>query len=222
VHPRDQNDRFTSDELVSLFTRLKNQYGGGKKQEKFWIPLIALFTSCRLNEICQLTYKDVEKLDGIWCFRITAEDGEEGNKSLKTVYSQRNIPIHKTLINLGFIEYIQSLSIAPTENIWGLKYEDSRNKYGRTVGRTFNDLRKELFDPPPRRKTFHSLRHTFATFFRKVTADNELVMYFDGHSSNNQTFGRYAKYDDYKWMKSEIDKLKYPQEVEKMFKGWMK
>jgi integrase len=221
VHPRDQNDRFADDELVTLFTTLKDQYGTAQKQEKFWIPLVALFTSCRLNEICQLTYKDVTKLDKIWFFLITAEDEGDGNKSLKTVYSQRNIPIHKTLIDLGLIEYIQSKSLAPSDNLWGLKYEDTRNKYGRSVGRKFSELTKELFNPPPRRKTFHSLRHTFATFFRKVT-DNELVMYFDGHSSNNQTFGRYAKYDDYKWMKSEIDKLKYPSEVEKMFKSWMR
>jgi integrase len=222
VHPRDQNDRFSSDELVTLFTELKNLYGTGKKQEKFWIPLIALYSSCRLNEICQMNFGDVEKIQHIWFFRIRAEDdNNSSNKSLKTVYSQRNIPIHKTLINLGLIEYIQSRSLAPTDNLWDLKYEDIRNKYGRTVGRTFNELRKKLFNPAPRRKTFHSLRHTFSTFCRKIT-DNELVMYFDGHSSNNQTFGRYAKYDDYKWMKAEIDKLKYPPEVERMFKNWMK
>ena len=219
VHPRDQNDRFSSEELVILFTQLRNLYGTAEKQEKFWIPLISLFSSCRLNEICQMNFNDVEKIQNIWVFRIRAED--DNNKSLKTVYSQRNIPIHKTLINLGLIEYIQSKNPKQNDNIWGLKYEDIRNKYGRTVGRTFNELRKQLFNPPPRRKTFHSLRHTFATFCRKVT-DNELVMYFDGHSSSNQTFGRYAKYDDYKWMKTEIDKLKYPPEVEKLFKKWMK
>ena len=224
IHPRDQNDRFNSEELIALFTKLRDDYGTGNKQEKFWIPLISLFTSCRLNEICQLIFSDLVTIDDIWCFKITTEESENSDKSLKTVYSHRTLPVHQKLIDLGLIEYIMRKKQDAgdeKENIWGLKYEDSRNKYGRTVGRTFNDLRKKLFNPPPRRKTFHSLRHTFATFFRKV-ADNELVLYFDGHSSRNQTFNRYAKYDDYKWLKEEIDKLKYPQDVEKMFGVWLK
>ena len=220
VHPRNQNDRFDSDELVILFSKLKDLYGNGNKQEKLWIPLISLFTSCRLNEICQMTFNDLLRKDGVWCFKIATEDDDK-NKSLKTVYSHRILPLHKTLINLGLVEYLQKQTKKhkPDANMWGLKYEDSRNKYGRTVSRTFNELSKKLLNAPVRRKTFHSIRHTFATFFRRVT-DNELVLYFDGHSSNNQTFGRYAKYDDYKWLKVEIDKLKYPFDVEKMLKSW--
>jgi len=218
--PRKQNDRFSEDELVLLFRGLREKFKV-KKQERFWIPLIALFTSCRLNEICQLSAKDIRKAGGVWIFDITNEsDSGDTNKALKTINAHRELPVHKTLIKLGLIDFLQSLPYKGDDNAWGLKFEDTKNKYGRPISREFNNFRKKLFNPPARTKTFHSLRHTFATFFRQVS-DSELVKYFDGHSCGNETEDRYVKYDDHKWLKDKIDLLTYPEKVEKMFKQWI-
>ncbi len=100
--------------------------------------------------------------------------------------------------------------------MWGLPYRDSKDKYSRMVGRAFSDIRKTLNPPPPRRKTFHSLRHTFSSTFTKYT-ESHVVSYFMGHSTGTETFDRYTKYDDYEWLKQQIDKLTYSKKVEKMF-----
>lgn len=34
------------------------------KPERFWIPLLGLYTGARLNELCQLHLEDVKEADG--------------------------------------------------------------------------------------------------------------------------------------------------------------
>ncbi len=70
----------------------------------------------RLGEIIQMQVADVKTLDGIDYFDVTpvaiepsddeADDAEE-EKSLKTASSRRGIPIHKTLFDLGFGEFLE-------------------------------------------------------------------------------------------------------------------
>ncbi|GMG86974.1 site-specific integrase [Biformimicrobium ophioploci] len=69
----------------------------------FWIPLIAYYTGARLNEIVQLHLVDVREEDGIWCFDISPNDTDKRTKNGKA----RLVPVHKHLIDLGFLEYIE-------------------------------------------------------------------------------------------------------------------
>ena len=41
---------------------------------RFWLPLIALFTGARINEICQLHTDDVQEKNGILFISINEED----------------------------------------------------------------------------------------------------------------------------------------------------
>jgi integrase len=58
----------------------------------------------RANEICQLYHGDILKNEGRWCIRI--DDRYEG-QVVKTENSKRTIPIHKKLIDIGFLDYVQ-------------------------------------------------------------------------------------------------------------------
>ena len=55
------------------------------RRARFWVPLIALFSGMRLNEIAQLDAADVVRVDGVPCFRIEASSfaGDE-TKRIKT------------------------------------------------------------------------------------------------------------------------------------------
>ena len=61
---------FTKDDLSKLFVKSK-EYGQEKHRtpERFWIPLLALYTGCRMEELCQLYVDQVIKIDGVWCLR---------------------------------------------------------------------------------------------------------------------------------------------------------
>lgn len=77
------------------------------RRARFWIPLIALFSGMRLNEICQLDATDIQNVEGVACFSIN--DGAKQNhcdKRLKTASSERLIPIHPTLLAIGFMGFV--------------------------------------------------------------------------------------------------------------------
>ena len=89
-----------------------------RRYAKFWVPLVALFSGMRLGEIIQMQVADVKTLDGITYFDVTplanvqeaneevANDDEE--KSLKTASSRRAIPVHATLFDIGFGDFLES------------------------------------------------------------------------------------------------------------------
>ena len=56
----------------------------------------------RLEEIGQLRCEDIKTEGGIYYFDVN----NEGNSHLKNNSSIRQIPIHSTLIKLGFLDYV--------------------------------------------------------------------------------------------------------------------
>lgn len=80
--------------------------GWAKQQEphRRWITLLGLFTGARANEICQLYADDVQQVDGIWCLDIRS--GRPDQK-LKTANSARLVPLHRHLLERGFIEFVK-------------------------------------------------------------------------------------------------------------------
>jgi integrase len=88
---------------------------GGKAEAAFWLPLLALFTGARLNELCQLrtddiyqdSYQDDHKKIEVWTLLVTNEGVDQ---ELKNDGSRRHIPLHSELIRLGFIKYVDSLN----------------------------------------------------------------------------------------------------------------
>ena len=67
--------------------------------ECFWICLVALFTGARANAATTLQYGDVIIKDGMYCFEFKEN---HKIKHLKNDASERIIPIHKQLLDLGF------------------------------------------------------------------------------------------------------------------------
>ena len=63
-----------------------------------WIPLVALFSGMRSNEICQMRASDVQRNGGIWLFNVS--DDNMG-QSLKTGAAKRIVPIHSELVRCG-------------------------------------------------------------------------------------------------------------------------
>jgi integrase len=73
-----------------------------------WLPWLLCFTGCRIAEACQAVREDVKRIgeDGIWYLHV---HGEGDGRTLKTVHSERMIPLHPALIAEGFIDYVRAL-----------------------------------------------------------------------------------------------------------------
>lgn len=71
-----------------------------KREGRFWVPLLSLWTGMRLNECVQLRTDDIAVRDGVDVILI--REDEDGDKRLKTDASERFVPIHGELTNIGF------------------------------------------------------------------------------------------------------------------------
>jgi integrase len=116
AEPENGQRAFKPHELKRLFEGPEMEALSRSPDEayKFWLPHLGIFTGARANELCQLNPQcDIRRDEGtdIWFLDITSasKGHEEIKKSVKNRTSRRRVPIHPTLIELGFLEYVAEL-----------------------------------------------------------------------------------------------------------------
>src|SRR5215467_8074490 len=75
----------------------------GKGEAAFWMPLMALFTGARLNELAPLTAADMITDPATDIVAINIKEDREQGRRLKTASSTRLVPIHPELTRIGFL-----------------------------------------------------------------------------------------------------------------------
>jgi len=201
IRQRDERDRFTEKEIKKIFqkhnyiefTEVENH-----KYSNYWSPLISVFSGMRLNEICSLYLDNIiqEKVNGrkkIWCFNIL-EEPDRPDKHLKTLSSKRVVPIHDTLIDLGFIEFVELLKKRHTNRqrlFQELKYGEG--SYIRNVSYFFNKKYLPLLGLKTDKKNFHSIRHTVVDHLKQRLVDISFINELVGHHHGNIDLDRYGK-----------------------------
>ncbi len=201
IRQRDERDRFTEKEIKKIFqkhnyiefTEVENH-----KYSNYWTPLISVFSGMRLNEICSLYLDNIiqDKVNGrkkIWCFNIL-EEPDRPDKHLKTLSSKRVVPIHDTLIDLGFIEFVELLKKRHTNRqrlFQELKYGEG--SYIRNVSYFFNKKYLPLLGLKTDKKNFHSIRHTVVDHLKQKLVDISFINELVGHHHGNIDLDRYGK-----------------------------
>lgn len=206
---------FTTAELVQVFGSPSFRTQRETRPDRYWVPLICLFQLCRRDEAAQLQVKDIGERDGIPSLMIT--DQGEG-QSLKNEGSKRTMPLHSSLIELGFLEYVASMKDAgqtqlfpllqPSVNGWG----DGLSKWFR---RHLNGLR--ITD---KALVFHSLRHGIFNLHRRGCPQDVAEM-LTGHSPQGVHNAVYAHRDltPLRRLKEGLECLQYPEVVTALKKG---
>lgn len=181
-----ERSNYTKDDLRKLFS--SDEYKSGKHRHSyaFWTPLIALYTGCRLEEICQLHLEDIIQKQGVWVFEIN----DKGEKRLKNRSSERLIPIHHHLVELGLLDHVNSLVDKGEQRLFP-ELQKRRDGYGQTVSKWFQRYKKRCGIIGA--KTFHSFRHTFITHLKHKQVDPYMIHELDGHAIDSETMGRYGK-----------------------------
>ena len=114
---------FTDDQLTTLFASEWYQPGSTRWRGKmatdlgarYWVPLVCMFHGNRVREVLQLVASDVAMRQGVSVVQFREEmDGEQAamraagvERSLKNDPSKRVVPLHPTLLALGFAEYVE-------------------------------------------------------------------------------------------------------------------
>lgn len=163
---------FKRAELEKLFhgPELQAAANNRTREHEFWLPAVGLFTGARVNEVCQLNpqtdiLKDPET--GIDYFLITDEgETDEGvRKSVKT-HTTRKVPIHRRLIELGFLDYVERVKKTDAKRLFP-QWKPSRGKASAEAEKWFRRLLEKLKlrddTPGSRLVGFHSFRHTLLT-----------------------------------------------------------
>jgi integrase len=224
----DQRSPFKPDELRKIFNSKEYLQGTHQTASRFWVPLIGIFTGARLNEICQLSIKDIqlEPTSQRWVFSFNQNASDDPKKSIKKTHHARLVPIHKNLLDLGFIEYFNRIKRKNKRLFPELPYVSDANKYGDRLQRWFNRtyLKSKKHCNINREGTsFHSFRHTVMSHLavvHKVTGNQ--VAGGMGHAAKGNEFDiRYAKTSDFEAYEKYFDLIDFKSAFDlKLIKPW--
>lgn len=212
VRAYEQRSKFTDDDLKKIFGSPQYVRGRFNEAYKFWVPLIAVLSGARLNEICQLSVSDVYQHNEtkIWVFDINED---VPLKSLKRPYHRRFVPIHSRLISLGLLEFVQKVSALGQERVFEeLKYH-RLHKYGNQVGRWFNRTytNSANCDVQTPKTSFHSFRHTVINYLSaKLEINENSYVYMLGQTpSGGEAAIRYVKPRELRQYHDYIERITY-------------
>ncbi|WP_312142853.1 site-specific integrase [Atlantibacter hermannii] len=141
----------------------------------YWIPIILYYSGARVEEIAQLRKGDIVNVDDAPCFRLTMGEGQ----SIK-MGNTRQFPIHSHLIELGFLDFVQSR----TFQLFTEK-SDVNRKYSYNYGRWWGNYIRSHGLTRKGIKPTHSFRHSLVTLFRDLDIREEIQDSILGHNENS-------------------------------------
>lgn len=205
--------RFDLTDLKSIFDPAnllgwKKLAGRDSMPHMLWLPLIALHTGARIEELSQLGVTDVHQdEESIWVIDINDDDW----KQVKTNAAVRMVPLHPELIELGFLDYVDDIrQHFPDERLLfpyltGNKYDKLGDAPSKWFGRYLDKL--DIKDP---QKVFHSFRSTANDTLKKAGIAEETRCQMVGHEYGSVNSRNYTELHTPRWLlKNVIPKLVY-------------
>jgi integrase len=200
-----QRDWFDPEELLNILSPEKEARFFSPWQT--WILRIGLFAGMRQLEIAQLRVDDIVNVDGIWCIDICPDDK---GKRVKNKTSRRKTPIHDELIKAGFLDYVAQAREAGVDRLFPDLYDCTAGVARKVTGWFSKYIRKTCLIKE-RTKTFHSLRHSFATLADRAELRDEHIMKLLGHSWGNTVLRRvYAQELNVREKHANLHRIKFP------------
>jgi integrase len=189
---------------------------------RFWFPLLAAFTGARLEEIGQLQTEDIKTCpDTNIIYAMIDNQGATSDgtkKRTKNLNSVRPIPIHSTLIDIGFMDYVTERKKDKKDtSLFKLK-RDKQGRFAKGISNWFSRLetrkngqvvkgyieRQNIDSKGTTKagdkwsKSFHSFRHTVIDNLRgKQLKSGEFIRELDialvvGHERDKRETASYG------------------------------
>ncbi|ELO0984141.1 site-specific integrase [Enterobacter asburiae] len=174
----------------------------------FWLPLLCLFTGIRPNEACLLYVDDIELVGKVWCIRIDKRFDEQ---RLKTPNALRYIPLHKCLLEIGFVRYVHDFRSMVGGNCRLFpEIKAIKGYHSHKPGEWFNrNIRgKQGLDPS---STLYTFRHAFRDKLVMLNATDEYLNRLMGHQGS--PYGS-SLLSDVSLMLEVIDKIEFAKIVQ--------
>lgn len=189
------------------------------RDHRYWLPLIGALHGARREEPTLLKVKHVRlTAGGVAYFNWTAP---ELYKGLKDVGSPRDVPLHRDLLRLGFMDARvhgrdPEAPLFPDAVSYG-----AMERNAEPFGSWFGLFRKHcgVVDP---RLDFHSWRHTAETLLLRAGVPQSHVEEIVGHESEGRRSAMSAVYNhgmSVELLKISIDRLSLPIDVEALIEA---
>lgn len=158
-----------------------------------WVPLLMLFSGARPSEIAQLAVSDVRDEEPVPYISILTEydpddpDDRPFVLSHKTANARREIPIHPTLVELGFLAYVRARREAGDIRLfpsWAAS-KNPRKLY--SAARWIRNINEKVIPAITARKpkpTLYSLRHTWKTLMAAQHVPTQFQNQLLGHAQS--------------------------------------
>ena len=217
---RSQRQPWEPAELSMLFASpiylCRERPAGGKGEAAYWLPLLALFSGARLNELAPMRAEDIKHDPASGVHFMTVIEDDEAGRSVKTETSLRAVPIHPELKRIGILELVDHRRQAdgPKAPLFPLVQPDSKGNYGAGFSQWFGRYKRGLgIDNPS--SVFHSFRHGFKDALRAAGVNEDVNDALTGHSGGNSVARSYGWKDmvrrfGFPILYSAVEKARYP------------
>jgi integrase len=151
------------------------------RPDRFWAFILALYAGLRIGEACQLYVDDIYEKDGVWVLDI---DEKHIDQRVKTEAGLRIIPIHSSVIELGFLWFVASVRTAGHERLFPLLNYSKDDGYKRAAGNYWSRINVKLNGGfLVSKKSFHSLRHNFLNCLKQARVHNHHQVFLQAWES---------------------------------------
>lgn len=208
---------YTDQELLQVFGSKIFLEQRDSRHDRYWLCLICLFTGCRREEAAQLHLQDIREQESIPYFSFT-DQGED--QQLKNLDSRRKVPIHSALIQLGFLDYVQSLQKSGETRLFPTLKKKGKSTLGDATGKWYAKLLKRV-GLKDNALVLHGLRHTFVTRLSDAGVPEKVKMMLAGHAAQ----GVHGKVYDHrervsmKLLQEGLEKLRYDDVLQVLTNG---
>jgi hypothetical protein len=154
----------------------------------FWAPLVAEFASLRMEEALQLGPDDIEEEEGVVVLRVQITNA---NQRAKSKNARRSVPIHTSLVELGFLELVALRRRQGERRLFpDLKRGKSKESLSELFSKHYKRYRErhKVYD---RRRDFHSHRTGFFTNLRAAGVPLDARKMLMGHVERDMSIVHY-------------------------------
>lgn len=192
---------FTTSELVDIFDNLPRDK---TMPCHYWVPLIALYSGMRRSEIFFRTVDDIKRdKDGVWYIDINRIPGVKETKNKSAI---RCIPIHSTLIEKGFLDFVESVKkTRGADARLFVGYTDHGTQAGYKYSDTFAAYLDEL-GITAKAKSLHSFRSTIINALQEAEVNPVKRNRITGHSNKSIADDVYGGSFSMTSLKKELEK----------------
>lgn len=207
---------YTDEELLKVFGSIHFIKQKEKRPDRYWLVLICLFTMCRREEAGQLLLHDICEAptpDGksIHYFNFT-DEGED--QQLKNRDSRRKVPVHSSLVKLGFMDYVQSLRAKGERRLFPTLTK-GKNTFADAAGKWYSRLLKKV-GLTDKTLVLHGLRHTGITRLANEGVNDKVRRTLVGHAGQDVHDRIYNHGVPLPMLRDGLEQLRYPEVLKRL------